>query len=158
MFGCYESNFKQPHVGPSLHYLTSHMVHKVMMHFLPIVNTRLFVKITVSAFPDNICNFQILLQNCSAFKLGFQHSCTTLKCNESTSETIQQTGSQRVTNSQMSSKAKTPRPAKAYRFISSTAFFWSILPWPPATCHIPKTTQQDTNHESLRKKTRQFTM
>jgi len=45
----------------------------------------------------------------------------------------------------MSAKSKTPRPAKAYRFISSTAFFWSILPWPPATCHIPKTTQQDTN-------------
>jgi hypothetical protein len=45
----------------------------------------------------------------------------------------------------MSSKAKTPRPAKAYRFISSTAFFWSILPWPPATCHIPQTSQQDTN-------------
>ncbi len=48
-------------------------------------------------------------------------------------------------NSQMSAMSKTPRPAKAYRFISSAAFFRSIFPRPPATCHIPKTTQQHTN-------------
>jgi len=52
------------------------------------VKTRLFVKARASAFPYNICNFQFLLQNCSASKLGFPLSLTTFAILRSCCKTV----------------------------------------------------------------------